>query len=426
MIVNEPERRGRLFFFIWTGILLVGIAVMLYPKVGKIWNAGRQSRVVDGYERSVEKLDARKEEEMIAQTRAYNVMLLEQNNPVPNDKNADSYGALLNMTSDGVMGYLEISEIRVKLPIYHGTGDFAICNGAGHVEGSSFPIGGKGTHAVLSSHRGLPGAKLFSDLDKLKVGDYFTITVLRQTIFYQIDRIDIVEPEETGLLALDKEKDYCTLLTCTPYGINTKRLLVRGVRCDRTESVCGRRDLVLEKEEKKKRININRGIKMQTVFAEKTEDRSLDDNRHIGELFFIRMYWEKGRIPSGNILYWKDAKREDAQINFTGFDGLLLYLDETCEQNGVLLRKAQVRRNQKRRRYLEAGKELELVKKSEHAAVFWLKVMGREFASFQGIVHIWGRDYPYRSGFELIILLKDIVGFTERRSVRKNWKAERN
>ena len=165
---------------------------------------------------------------------------------------------------------------------------------------------------------------------------------------------------------------------------------------------------------------------MQTVFAEKTEDRSLDDNRHIGELFFIRMYWEKGRIPSGNILYWKDAKREDAQINFTGFDGLLLYLDETCEQNGVLLRKAQVRRNQKRRRYLETGKELELVKKSEHAAVFWLKVMGREFASFQGIVHIWGRDYPYRSGFELIILLKDIVGFTERRSVRKNWKAERN
>lgn len=157
MIVNEPERRGRLFFFIWTGILLVGIAVMLYPKVGKIWNAGRQSRVVDGYERSVEKLDVRKEEEMIAQTRAYNVMLLEQNNPVPNDKNADSYGALLNMTSDGVMGYLEIPEIRVKLPIYHGTGDFAICNGAGHVEGSSFPIGGKGTHAVLSSHRGLPG-----------------------------------------------------------------------------------------------------------------------------------------------------------------------------------------------------------------------------------------------------------------------------
>ena len=231
-LIHYHTIRFRLFVFNRTTPATIAIST---PLTVKIWNAGRQSRVVDGYERSVEKLDARKEEEMIAQTRAYNVMLLEQNNPVPNDKNADSYGALLNMTSDGVMGYLEIPEIRVKLPIYHGTGDFAICNGTGHVEGSSFPIGGKGTHAVLSSHRGLPGAKLFSDLDKLKVGDYFTITVLRQTIFYQIDRIDIVEPEETGLLALDKEKDYCTLLTCTPYGINTKRLLVRGVRCEVTE-----------------------------------------------------------------------------------------------------------------------------------------------------------------------------------------------
>ena len=232
MIVNEPERRGRLFFFIWTGILLVGIAVMLYPKVGKIWNAGRQSRVVDGYERSVEKLDARKEEEMIAQTRAYNVMLLEQNNPVPNDKNADSYGALLNMTSDGVMGYLEIPEIRVKLPIYHGTGDFAICNGAGHVEGSSFPIGGKGTHAVLSSHRGLPGAKLFSDLDKLEVGDTFRITVLDKAFIYEVDQIKTVLPVDVSELLIDEEKELCTLVTCTPYGINSHRLLVRGHRIE--------------------------------------------------------------------------------------------------------------------------------------------------------------------------------------------------
>ena len=232
MIVNEPERRGRLFFFIWTGILFVGIAVMLYPKVGKLWNAGRQSRVVDGYERSVEKLDVRKEEEMIAQTRAYNVMLLEQNNPVPNDKNADSYGALLNMTSDGVMGYLEIPEIRVKLPIYHGTGDFAICNGAGHVEGSSFPIGGKGTHAVLSSHRGLPGAKLFSDLDKLEEGDVFYLHVLDEVLAYKVDQIKVVLPEETQDIGIVEGKDYCTLVTCTPYAINTHRLLVRGERTE--------------------------------------------------------------------------------------------------------------------------------------------------------------------------------------------------
>ncbi len=123
---------------------------------------------------------------------------------------------------------------------------------------------------------------------------------------------------------------------------------------------------------------------MQTVFAEKTEDRSLDDNRHIGELFFIRMYWEKGRIPSGNILYWKDAKREDAQINFTGFDGLLLYLDETCEQNGVLLRKAQVRRNQKRRRYLETGKRTGAGKKIGACSCFLVKSNGTGVRIFSG------------------------------------------
>ena len=235
MIMSEPERKRRAFLIIWTGIFFAGIMIMLYPKAGKLWNARRQSRVVDGYEKMVKKLEVSKEEELFAQTRAYNAMLLEQNNPVPNDKNSDIYEELLNIENGGVMGYLEIPAIQVRLPIYHGTGDYAICNGAGHVEGSSFPIGGKGTHAVLSSHRGLPGAELFSDLDKLKIGDYFKITVLRQTLFYRIDRIDIVEPGDTELLAMEKEKDYCTLLTCTPYGVNTKRLLVRGARCEVTE-----------------------------------------------------------------------------------------------------------------------------------------------------------------------------------------------
>ena len=166
-----------------------------------------------------------------------------------------------------------------------------------------------------------------------------------------------------------------------------------------------------------------RGMGMQAVFAEKEECQSLDDNKYIGELFFIRMYWEEGKIPSGNVMYWKDAKKENVHINFIGFDGLLLYLDETCEQNGVLLRKAQVRRCQKRKKYLENRNavDMEDAKKSDYAAVFWLKVMGREFASFQGIVHIWGRDYPFRSGFELIILLKDIVGFTEKKLVRQKY-----
>ena len=230
MIVNEPERRGRLFFFIWTGILLVGIAVMLYPKVGKIWNAGRQSRVVDGYERSVEKLDVRKEEEMIAQTRAYNVMLLEQNNPVPNDKNADSYGALLNMTSDGVMGYLEIEKIKLKLPIYHGVSEEALESGVGHLEGTSLPVGGETTHAILFGHRGLPSAKLFTDLDQLEAGDTFQITVLDRVLVYEVTQTEVVLPEELNDLTVESGKDQVTLVTCTPYGVNSHRLLIHGER----------------------------------------------------------------------------------------------------------------------------------------------------------------------------------------------------
>ena len=223
---------------------LAGLGVLLYPSVSNWMEQAKQRRQIAAYQEAQAQMEQKRRAALLSEADRYNQKLAELGISFDMLGEAEkeallidgkSYDELLLAEDSGVMGYLEIPEIRVKLPIYHGTGDFAICNGAGHVEGSSFPIGGKGTHAVLSSHRGLPGAKLFSDLDKLKVGDYFTITVLRQTIFYQIDRIDIVEPEETGLLALDKEKDYCTLLTCTPYGINTKRLLVRGVRCEVTE-----------------------------------------------------------------------------------------------------------------------------------------------------------------------------------------------
>ena len=223
-------------------IILFGFALLSYPFISNYMFEKSAGSTIKSYEKQAKTYDQKQKEQAFRKAEEYNKDLIKSvvqlTDPFKVKKsNGETliYNNILNIDHSGVMGYLEIPEIRLKLPIYHGTGDFAICNGAGHVEGSSFPIGGKGTHAVLSSHRGLPGAKLFSDLDKLKVGDYFTITVLRQTIFYQIDRIDIVEPEETGLLALDKEKDYCTLLTCTPYGINTKRLLVRGVRCEVTE-----------------------------------------------------------------------------------------------------------------------------------------------------------------------------------------------
>lgn len=234
-MIPKSRKTEKWFFRIWILILLIGISIILYPKIRNIWNDKRQSRVVEGYEQTVEKLDDSMREELLEKTKEYNEMLLRQNNPVPNDKNEEMYREVMNMETNGVIGYLEIPVIHVRMPIYHGTGDFAISNGAGHVEGSSFPIGGRGTHCVLSSHRGLPGAKLFSDLDKLKEGDIFSITVLRQKNVYKVDRIAIVNPEETQYLALEKEKDYCTLLTCTPYGINTKRLLVRGRRWDATK-----------------------------------------------------------------------------------------------------------------------------------------------------------------------------------------------
>ena len=269
-------------------IILFGFALLSYPFISNYMFEKSAGSTIKSYEKQAKTYDQKQKEQAFREAEEYNKDLIKSavqlTDPFKVKKsNGETliYNNILNIDHSGVMGYLEIPEIRVKLPIYHGTGDFAICNGAGHVEGSSFPIGGKGTHAVLSSHRGLPGAKLFSDLDKLKVGDYFTITVLRQTIFYQIDRIDIVEPEETGLLALDKEKDYCTLLTCTPYGINTKRLLVRGVRCEVTEraesiltgektyrrwyAAIGLNVLVAgmilcwKRKKKKKRININEG-----------------------------------------------------------------------------------------------------------------------------------------------------------------------
>ncbi len=227
--------REKWFLRIWTGIFCLGIAIWLYPKIGHLWNAGRQSRVVEGYEQITEGLDSREKETMLKKSEEYNEMLLEQNNPIPNDKNEELYREVLDLGTNGMIGYLEIPVIHVRMPIYHGTGNFAICNGAGHVEGSSLPVGGKGTHCVLSSHRGLPGVKLFSDLDKIKPGDIFTITVLEKKIVYKVDKIAVVEPEDTELLRLEEEKDYCTLVTCTPYGVNTKRLLVRGVRCSLTE-----------------------------------------------------------------------------------------------------------------------------------------------------------------------------------------------
>ena len=208
--------------------------MLLYPTISNYWNSRTQSKAIIDYENMVSEMDTGKLDEMIAAAEEYNRQLARLDFPMTNYTKLKGYEDLLNIEGNGIMGYISIEKIRVELPIYHGT-DAAVLNvAAGHLEGTSLPVGGKGTHCVLSAHRGLPSAKLFTDLDEIVEGDIFTITVLNKVLVYQVDQIRIVEPTEVQDLAIDKGEDYCTLMTCTPYGINTHRMLVRGYRIDGT------------------------------------------------------------------------------------------------------------------------------------------------------------------------------------------------
>ena len=211
-------------------LFIVGLCIILYPTISNMWNQKRQSQAVETYSNQVKDMESDKKKALLEQAQQYNQKLLSENDPIKNHVDDYEYDNMLSVDDTRIMGYISIPQIDVKLPIYHGTGDEAISQGVGHLQGSSLPVGGEGTHCVLSSHRGLPKAKLFTDLDRLNVGDRFSLTVLDQTIIYQVDLISIVEPEELDRLMIEDGKDYCTLLTCTPYGVNTQRLLVRGSR----------------------------------------------------------------------------------------------------------------------------------------------------------------------------------------------------
>ena len=211
-------------------LFIVGLCIILYPTISNMWNQKRQSQAVETYSNQVKDMESDKKKALLEQAQQYNQKLLSENDPIKNHVDDYEYDNMLSVDDTRIMGYISIPQIDVKLPIYHGTGDEAISQGVGHLQGSSLPVGGEGTHCVLSSHRGLPKAKLFTDLDRLNVGDRFSLTVLDQTIIYQVDLISIVEPEELDKLMIEDGKDYCTLLTCTPYGVNTQRLLVRGSR----------------------------------------------------------------------------------------------------------------------------------------------------------------------------------------------------
>ncbi len=214
-------------------MLLAGFSLLLYPTVSDYWNSKRQSTAIAKYEDTVKELDESEYEEILEEAREYNDWLAERDGDFNlTDEELERYYSTLSFANDGLMGYIEIPTIDVKLPIYHGTSSDVLNVGVGHIEGSSLPVGGESSHCVLLAHRGLPSAKLFTNLDKLTIGDVFTLRTLNETLTYEVDQILITEPDDTSALGIEQGKDYCTLVTCTPYGINTQRLLVRGHRIE--------------------------------------------------------------------------------------------------------------------------------------------------------------------------------------------------
>ena len=217
-------------------IFLVGIAIFLYPSVSNYINSKHQSKAITNYEEALSTISEEDYTRFWQEAYSYNEELLEKTlNFNLTEEELEHYNSVLDPTGTGIIGYIEIENIGVNLPIYHGTSESVLQTGIGHLEGTSFPTGTTGTHAVLSGHRGLPSSKLFSDLDQMIEGDTFLLHIMDQTFAYQVDQIKIVLPEETTDLAIVDDKEYVTLVTCTPYGVNTHRLLVRAKRVDYNE-----------------------------------------------------------------------------------------------------------------------------------------------------------------------------------------------
>ena len=214
-------------------MLFAGLSLLLYPTVSNYWNSLHQSRAIAAYVEQVAQTDNETFDQLRGQARAYNRTLVGKAYRYDMTRQErEEYESLLNVSENGIIGYIEIPDIHCELPIYHGTDADALQVGVGHIEGSSLPVGGESTHCAISGHRGLPSAKLFSDLDKLTVGDRFILRVLDETLTYEVDQIHTVLPGEMDELEIVEGEDYCTLVTCTPYGINTHRLLVRGHRVE--------------------------------------------------------------------------------------------------------------------------------------------------------------------------------------------------
>ena len=213
----------------------IGLSVLLYPSVSSYWNSKTQSEAIVDYESMLAQYKPEDYDKFFAEADEYNRQLAELEDPFVEHNRLPDYNSILNMGGTGMMGYITIPKINQEMPVYHGTSDGVLSVAAGHLQGSSLPVGGESTHCVVSAHRGLPTAVLFTHLDRMEIGDLFHFTILDRTITYEVDQIRIVEPDDASLLQITEGKDYCTLLTCTPYGINTQRLLVRGHQVDASQ-----------------------------------------------------------------------------------------------------------------------------------------------------------------------------------------------
>lgn len=218
-------------------MLFIGVCGLLYPSVSQYWNSKTQTRAIENYREILDSLQPEDYNAFFEEAENYNAKLNELNFPLTDYHRLKGYNDILDLSGTGIMGYVSIPKLGVELPLYHGISAEVLNVACGHLEGTSLPVGGENTHCVLSAHRGLPHAKLFTELDKMEVGDTFTITILNRTVTYQVDQIKVVLPNETNDVQIVAGEDLCTLLTCTPYGINSHRLLVRGTRIENAAPV---------------------------------------------------------------------------------------------------------------------------------------------------------------------------------------------
>ena len=245
--MKKMKKKGILLNAILILILLAGLSLLLYPTFSELWNSTRQSQAIAGYEKQVSSMDQEDYDKLWKMAEEYNQSLSDRTTFYALDEEQrKEYEQLLNVSGNGIMAYIEIPKIECSLPIYHGTDETILQVAIGHLEWSSLPVGGESTHCVISGHRGLPSARLFTDLDKMEIGDQFYITVLGEKLAYEVDQIQVILPEEVEDLGIEEGKDYVTLVTCTPYSINTHRLLVRGHRVEYTEPETEKKNLIEE------------------------------------------------------------------------------------------------------------------------------------------------------------------------------------